>query len=172
VRWLPFQLNPDLPAEGIPRAEYVMRKFGPRGNQNYIRVAAAGKTVGIDFAFDRIQVQPNTLLAHRLLHHADTAGTQDAVAESLFRAYFMEGANLTDLDALADAAARAGMERDAVRAWLASDADREVVSRADLEFRSGGIGGVPFFIFNRKLGVSGAQDPDVLLGAMLQAIGA
>ncbi len=170
VRWLPFQLNPDLPVAGIPRVEYVARKFGGRGKGNYERVAMAGRTVGIDFAFDKIEVQPNTVKAHRLLIYADRAGKQDAVADELFKAYFLEGANLTDNAVLAQVAARAGLEEKAVAAYLDTDEDRAVVERADVEARGGGIGGVPFFIFNQKVGVSGAQDADALLDAMLQAV--
>ena len=167
MRWLPFQLNPDLPESGIPRAEYIQRKWGARGN-TYSRVAGVGATVGIPFAFDKIEVQPNTLMAHRLLHFAEQQARQDEVSEELFRAYFIEGANLTDAETLADVATRAGLDRKAVLAYLASDADRELVAAADIDARNGGIGGVPFFIFNRKIGVSGAQDPEVLLQAMEQ----
>ena len=67
MRWLPFQLNPDLPAEGIPRKEYIERKFGPGHSHSYARVAGVGREVDIEFAFDRITVQPNTLNAHRLI---------------------------------------------------------------------------------------------------------
>jgi predicted DsbA family dithiol-disulfide isomerase len=169
VRWLPFQLNPDLPEDGIPRDEYVARKFGTRGKGVNARVVAAGTQVGISFAYEKMLVQPNTLKAHRLLHYAQRAGKQDAVSEELFRAHFMEGANLTDKQVLADVAARAGLDRDEVAAYLSSDDDRDVIAQADVEARSAGIGGVPFFIFNRKLGVSGAQDAEVLLEAMEEA---
>ncbi len=67
VRWLPFQLNPDVPETGIPRQEYLDRKFGPGHAQRYVRVVDVGRQVGIGFAFDRITVQPNTLQAHRLM---------------------------------------------------------------------------------------------------------
>jgi predicted DsbA family dithiol-disulfide isomerase len=169
VRWLPFQLNPDVPETGISRAEYMQRKFGTP-NRSYARVAGVGTTVGIPFAFDKIKVQPNTVNAHRLMHHAGEQGRQDEMAEELFRAYFIEGANLTDIKTLAEIGARAGFDRDAIARYLASDADREVVQAADREAREGGIGGVPFFIFNRKIGVSGAQDPETLLDAMRKAV--
>ena len=169
MRWLPFQLNPDLPENGIPREEYVARKFGARGKGVNARVTAAGAQLGIPFAYEKMLVQPNTLNAHRLMHHAERAGKQDALAEELFRAHFIEGVNLADRDALADVAARAGLDRAEVAAYLAGDADRDLVAQADVEARSAGIGGVPFFIFNRKVGVSGAQDADVLLEAMEQA---
>jgi len=170
VRWLPFQLNPDLPETGISREDYVARKFGTRGKGVNARVTAAGAQVGIPFAYEKMQVQPNTLNAHRLLHLAERADRQDAMAEELFRAHFIEGANLTDKNVLADIAARAGLDREEVAAYLAGDAGRDAVERGDTEARAAGIGGVPFFIFNRKLGVSGAQDPQTLLEAMEEAI--
>ena len=169
VRWLPFQLNPDLPAAGMPRQEYLERKFGPGHSHSYARVAGVGREVGIDFAFDHIRVQPNTLNAHRLMIYGANQGREDAVAENLFRAYFLEGANLTDQAALASVGERAGLDRAALAAYLASDDGREEVLRADLEARQAGIHGVPCFIFNRRTAVSGAQAPETLLQAMLEA---
>ncbi len=169
VRWLPFQLNPDMPQEGIPRREYLERKFGPGHSHTYERVASVGRQVGIEFAFDRITVQPNTLNAHRLMIYGARQGREDEVAESLFRAYFLEGANLSDAAALTSIGARAGLDRAALAAHLASDEGREEVLRADLEARRTGINGVPFFMFNRRTAVSGAQPPEALLEAMLDA---
>jgi predicted DsbA family dithiol-disulfide isomerase len=170
VRWLPFQLNPDLPENGIPREDYVARKFGTRGKGVNERVVMAGRQVGIGFEYDKMKVQPNTLAAHRLMLYAERHRRQDEVAEELFRAHFTGGANLTDAGVLADIAARAGLDREETAAYLGSDADRDTVAKADVEARSAGIGGVPFFIFNRKIGVSGAQDPETLLEAMEQAL--
>ena len=170
MRWLPFQLNPDLPAAGMPRAEYIERKWGKnRGPDAYARVAAVGRTVDLPLDFENITVQPNTLDAHRLLNFADQQGRQDETAEELFKAYFVEGLNLTDHATLADVAARAGLDRVAVLAYLESDTDQELIRQADVEARSAGIGGVPFFIFNQRIGVSGAQETEVLLDAMEQA---
>lgn len=169
MRWLPFQLNPDLPESGIPRLEYIRRKFGDKDHSRYQRVANVGKTIGLDMQFEKITVQPNTVKAHRLLHHAGGLGKQDAVAEALFRAYFIEGANLTDSAVLADYAAQAGMDREATLQYLDSGADADVIAAADNEARNAGINGVPFFIFNRTIGMSGAQDPEVLLQGMQQA---
>ena len=170
MRWLPFQLNPDLPEQGIPRKEYIERKFGPGGARNYSRVAGVGKEVGIDFAFDNIKVQPNTLNAHRLMYYGAQHEREDEVAESLFRAYFQEGANLTDRTVLADVGARAGLDREPLAAYLASDEDKDAVLRADIEARQGGINGVPFFIFNRRTAVSGAHEPETLLKAMMESL--
>lgn len=169
VRWLPFQLNPDLPEEGISRKAYIERKWGPAGNK-YERVSAVGREVGIDFAFDDIKVQPNTVNAHRLMRYGAKQGREDAVAESLFKAYFTEGANLTDKKTLADIGERAGLERDLLEEYLDSDEDRDAILSDDLEARQGGVNGVPFFIFNRKVAVSGAHEPETLLKAMLKSM--
>jgi len=168
VRWLPFQLNPDLPEEGISRQAYIERKWGPAGNK-YERVSAVGREVGIDFAFNDIKVQPNTVNAHRLMLYGAKHGREDEVAESLFAGYFKEGANLTDRKALADIGARAGLERDLLEDYLESDEDKDEILRGDLEARQSGVSGVPFFIFNRKVAVSGAHEPETLLKAMLES---
>ena len=169
VRWLPFQLNPDLPEEGISRQEYIERKWGKGSGHSYARVAGVGKEVGIDFAFDDIKVQPNTVNAHRLMLYGLKHGREDEVAESLFRGYFQEGADLTDKAALGAIGERAGLERAALDAYLASDEDREVILQGDIEARQNGVNGVPFFIFNRKAAVSGAHEPETLLKAMLDS---
>ena len=170
MRWLPFQLNPDLPESGIPREEYVARKFGARGKSVSDRVTQAGRQVGIAFDYEKMKVQPNTLNPHRLLAYAERAGKQDELAEELFRAHFVEGASLADLEVLANVAARAGLDRKAAADYLAGDEDRTQIAQADIEARNAGIGGVPYFIFNRKVGISGAQDPEALLEAMEQAL--
>lgn len=170
VRWLPFQLNPDLPEEGIPRKEYIERKFGPGGARNYSLVAGVGKEAGIDFQFDNITVQPNTLNAHRLMHYGAKHGREDEVAESIFRGYFQEGANLTDKAALAAIGERAGLDRAMLEAYLLSDEDNDAVLSADVEARQAGISGVPYFIFNRRTAVSGAHEPETLLKAMMESL--
>ena len=120
--------------------------------------------------YEKMKVQPNTLNTHRLMHFAGRAGRQDELAEELFRAHFIDGASLADREMLAEVAARAGLDRKLVAEYLAGDQDRDAIARADVEARNAGIGGVPYFIFNRKVGVSGAQDPETLLDAMEQAL--
>ena len=168
VRWLPFQLNPDLPPEGISRQEYIERKWGKAGNK-YERVSAVGREVGIDFKFDDIKVQPNTVNAHRLMYYGTKHGREDATAESLFTAYFIEGRNIADTQTLAEVGERAGLERDLLESYLDSDEDLEAVLNSYREARNAGVSGVPFFIFNRKLAVSGAHEPETLLNAMLKS---
>ena len=157
VIWRPFQLNPDLPPEGMARADYVARKFGPRGGAVYDRVSAVGREVGIAFAFDRIVRQPNTLAAHSLIELAGAHGRQDAMKEAFFRAYFLEGVDLTADENLVAIAASIGLDRAAAEEWLANSDARAAAAAEDARAREIGIEGVPFFIFNGRVGVSGAQ---------------
>ena len=171
VRWHPFELNPDLPREGVPRAEYLEKKFGgkARAAEIYARVRAVGAEVGIAFDFDRIARQPNTRDAHRLISWAQQRGDAGALVERLFRAYFIEGRWIGERNELAALAADTGLPGDEARAMLASDAYRAEVEAEYREAQEAGITGVPFFIFNGRTAVSGAHDPDVLLEAIAAA---
>ncbi len=173
VRWHPFQLNPDLPADGIPRASYLAQKFGgaARADEIYARVQNAGDAVDIPFRFDRIERQPNTFDGHRLIAWAQQQGDAAALVERLFSAYFLEGRRIGDPDELARLAAEAGWSDRDARAMLASDALREEVEKESREALDVGIQGVPFFIFNSRTAVSGAHEPLTLLEAIAAARG-
>jgi predicted DsbA family dithiol-disulfide isomerase len=162
IRWLPFQLNPGMPKEGVPRAEYRRAKFGSleRSRQLDARVIAEGKSEGIDFAFDRIQRTPNTTQAHRLIAFAEN---QNAVVDALFRAYFEDARDIGDPAVLADIAAQC-----AVKGWPERAPD---VSALEDEVRAMGISAVPTFIFDRKSGISGAYPAETLAQAIRDAAG-
>ena len=164
IRWRAFQLNPDMPAEGIDRTHYLEAKFGGARNAEavYAQVKAAGETEEIPFAFDQIQRTPNTVDSHRLISFARDNGRQDETVEALFNAYFLRGENIGDPEILIAAAKEAGLNAEAVRAFLASDAEADVVRAEDTQARQAGINGVPCFIFNGKYALSGAQPPEVL----------
>ena len=160
VSWLPFQLNPGMPKEGMPRAEYRKAKFGSleRSRQLDARVIAEGRIEGIEFAFDRIERTPNTSEAHRLIALAEN---QNAVVNALFRAYFEEARDIGDPAVLADIAARCG-----VKGWPEKAPD---VSALEEEVRAMGISAVPTFIFDRSSGISGAYPAQTLAQAIRQA---
>lgn len=171
VSWLPFQLNPDMPAAGMSRADYLQRKFGsPDGGGIYERVSGEGKKEGLAFNFSVIQRQPNTLKAHALVAAALPLGVQAQVKEALMKAYFCEGADLTQDASLQTIASAAGMPPEAAHAVLQDTASHQEVAAQDAELRRIGISGVPFFIINRQFGVSGAQPPEALLAALEQAL--
>jgi predicted DsbA family dithiol-disulfide isomerase len=168
VSFHPFQLNPDLPPEGMLRADYVARKWGGRpSSEVYARVSGVGKSVGIDFEFDRIVRQPNTKAAHALIALAGELGVQPAVKEAMMRAYFIDGRDLTDIDTLVEVAERAGLDPKRARAHLADPDALRAIDGADLQARRIGVEGVPFFIFNRRYAVSGAQEAQALVEAMI-----
>ena len=96
VSWHTFQLNPDLSPDGMARVDYVNKKFGDEASAIYDRVAGVGKEVGISFAFDKISRQPNTVVAHSLIAVSEPGMQQDAMVEAFFKAYFLEGKDLTE----------------------------------------------------------------------------
>ena len=171
VRWHPFELNPDLPADGVPRRDYLERKFGgpTRAAQIYDRVRSAGTQAGIAFDFDRIERQPNTRDAHRLIAWAQNRGDAEPTVERLFRAYFLEGRFVGGTSELAALAADAGHDADAAREFLHSDVGRGEIEEAEARARSLCITGVPFFIIDGRYGLSGAQPSEVLVRAIRNA---
>jgi len=171
VRWRPFQLDATIPEGGMDRRLYLERKFGgPEVVERvYAPVRAAGEAESIPFAFDRIRRSPNTLNAHRLIRWAGQAGLQDEMVERLFRLYFLEGGDLTDMAVLARAATEAGMERALVERLLAGEADIAEVRAEIDEAQRMGVTGVPTFIIAGRYAVVGAQPAEVLSGAIARA---
>ena len=166
VRWLPFQLNPGMPHGGMPRSEYRTAKFGSaeRAKSLDARVAAEGAGEGISFAFDRIQRTPNTAAAHRLIALAQKQGAGAQIVDALFKAYFEEARDIGDAGVLGEVAASLG-----VRGWPQAGDAAEVAALED-KMRGQGISAVPTFVFNRRLGVSGAHPPETLAVAMREAL--
>jgi predicted DsbA family dithiol-disulfide isomerase len=173
VQWLPFFLNPDTPEEGEPYRAFLEAKFGGAANVDRMqqRLAEAGATAGIEFAFDKMAVRPNTLRAHRLLHRAQQHGDVSALKERLMQGHFQRGENVGDIATLARIAAEFGGNEDKTREYLGSDAGAEAVRSLAERAHQMGINGVPFFIFNQKVGMSGAHPPEDILQAIQQAAG-
>jgi predicted DsbA family dithiol-disulfide isomerase len=161
VHWLPFELNPAMPEGGLPRDEYLAPRIGGleamRAAQD--RLTALGAGEGVEYRFDLVTRSPNTRAAHALVRIAGEAGRADAMLEVLFRAYFAQGDDIGDLGTLARLAGEAGLDVTAVRERLASRRDWPALEQAQAEIRAAGISGVPFFILDRRLALSGAQEP-------------
>ena len=171
VRWHPFQLNPHMPREGMNRKEYRTAKFGSweRSLALDAQVAEAGRGEGIPFAFDRIMRTPNTLDAHRLIGLADTEGVQDAVVEAVFRAYFVEGRDISRSAVLLDVVAEGGLDRKRAETFLSGEEGLAAIRAAEEQARRGGVQGVPYFLINGTLALSGAREPSAFLDAFEQA---
>jgi predicted DsbA family dithiol-disulfide isomerase len=170
VRWRPFQLNPQLASEGMARSDYLAMKFGRTDASDiYARVKQAGKEVGLALNIEAITKQPNTLKGHALLTQAFNEGgssMQSALHEALFIDYFMQAGDLTNDAHLSELARAAGVTEKGIHEALTQKSSAESVAEEDSTAREAGISGVPFFIFNRKLAVSGAQGTEALLAAM------
>jgi predicted DsbA family dithiol-disulfide isomerase len=167
VRWHPFQLNPQMPREGMSRRAYRTAKFGSweRSLALDAQVMEAGRGEGIDFAFEKQERTPNTLDAHRLIGLADREGLQDAVVEVLFRAYFTEGRDISVRQTLLDVVAQAGLDRRMAASMLDGDDGLDEIRAEEERARRAGVQGVPFFIINGEVAISGAQPPGVFLDA-------
>ncbi|MEB2337492.1 MAG: DsbA family oxidoreductase [Nitrospirales bacterium] len=168
VVWRPFQLNPTMPKAGMDRRVYLEAKFGSAREVTAIqeRLATVGRTVGIDFAFGRMERTPNTFDAHRLICFADREGYQNDVVEELFHGCFTEGMNVGQPETLVTLARRAGLDGDRVRTFLESDDGAEAVRDEEERGRRLGIRGVPYFLVNGKPALSGAQPVETFVAAI------
>lgn len=168
VIWLPYQLHAKLPKEGVDRHEYLKRRYPGQANslQMFAAVIKAGHKVGIEYHFDRIEVQPNTLDAHRLVRFAEARGRRGEVVEGLFRAYFVEGRNLSSADELILIAVENGLDREETAAYLASEVDAQWVRDVDARAKYLGITTVPFMVLNGKKGFSANQPADKIFDAL------
>jgi predicted DsbA family dithiol-disulfide isomerase len=171
ITWRPFQLNPTMPLDGMDRATYLKAKFGSLEafGQMKEQLLAAGADEQIPFAFEKIQRTPSTFAAHRLVWYAEQQGKQDAMVEALFRGYFLEGKNIGDVKTLTHVAAEAGLDRTETEEFLESENGVVEVKAEEAVGRQLGIRGVPYFVFNGRLSISGAQPPDIMVSAIQQA---
>ena len=171
VAWHPFQLNPDMPREGVERAQYRLAKFGSaeRSRQLDERITETAATVGLEFHLDRLTRTPNTLDAHRLIRLAGQRGVQDGVVEALFEGYFCDGADIGNAEVLTRLGVEGGLERDEITAMLASDAGLKEVAAADRMARNAGIQGVPSFALQGHVLFSGAVPADEMAQAFRRA---
>ena len=171
VRWHPFQLNSHMPKEGMSRREYRTAKFGSweRSLALDAQVAEAGRGEGITFDYAKVMRTPNTLDAHRLIGLADMEGVQDAVVEAVFRAYFVEGRDISQTAVLLDVVAGAGLDRARCEAVLSGEQGLAAIRAAEEQAHRTGVQGVPYFLINNTVALSGAREPSAFLDAFEQA---
>jgi len=171
VHWRPYQLAPDIPQGGVPRKDYMLGKFGSQAriDEIHARLTGVGAEEGIAFAFGEIAVAPNTMDAHRMILWARSTGTQNEVVEALFRAFFLEGRNLSDRDTLIAIGAANGLDPALLTELFGTEADIDRTQRDIASAQRIGITGVPFFIVAGRYGIAGAEAPETIAQAIRQA---
>ena len=170
VTYRPYQLNPDMPPEGVDHKDWLIEKLGQeRMEQSHAMLTELGAAIGIKYDFDAIKISPNTLDAHRLAlwAHSESPAHQERVMSLLFRAYFEQGRNIGNHETLAQIGQEAGLNKDLITRLLASDADKDTVKSEIDAAAQMGVSGVPFFIIDQKYAISGAQEKDLFVEALL-----
>ncbi|WP_113910808.1 DsbA family oxidoreductase [Roseovarius dicentrarchi] len=172
IEWHPFQLNPDMPREGMDARAYYEARFGSKEATiaAFKPVIEKAALIGLSIDYDAMTRIPNTLDAHRLIHWAGIEGKQDAAAMALFSAYFAEGRDIGASEVLADIADSLGMDAAVITKLLASDADTDDIRTRDAQFREMGVSSVPTFIVAAQHAVPGAQDTALWLRVMDEII--
>ncbi len=162
IQWHPFQLNPEMPSEGVAKRAYLEEKFGGKARVDAVheRLREVARGAGVDMNPDKPQRMPNTLDAHRLIHWAGIEAVQQPIVDALMRAYWTEGRDIGDLETLADIAGENGMDRAATLRLLQSDADADDIQARDQDARQKGVNAVPTFLIAQQYVVSGAQPPE------------
>ncbi len=163
IEWHPFQLNPDMPAEGMDRRAYLEGKFGGKEGavRAYAPVVEHAEKSGAHINFDAIKKTPNTIDAHRLIHWAGIEQRQSFVVDLLFKAYFVDGRDIGDHEVLADIADSAEMDAAMVAKLLSSNSDTDDIRARDKHSREMGVNSVPTFIVAQQHAVPGAQPPEM-----------
>jgi predicted DsbA family dithiol-disulfide isomerase len=173
LSWSPFQLNPEIPADGLPFDIYLTKRFGSPANVEPVleHLAEQGKTSGIQFRFDKIRHVPSTLPVHQLMQHAETVGAdRTAIAEHLMSAFFEDGSNIGERGILVDIAKAHGISPKETGEAIDSDRIRQIVATREAQVRSSGLAGAPGFLLNSRLLVVGAQPADNMINAFDRAM--
>lgn len=172
IEWKSFQLMPDMPTNYDKSSyQYFADKYGTsmkEAKEAHESVTNRASTLGLNYQFD-IAKPANTLKAHQLIHFAKLHGKQDEAEEILFRSYFTEGKNLNDIATLLEIAQTIGLDTAELKPLLENDALKEAVQKDIVEAQNIGVRGVPFFVFDRKYAVSGAQASDAFLQTLEKA---
>jgi len=172
VNWRAFQLNPTLPMGGVSRQEYTSSKFGGRENAKaiYDRVRIAAEQVGLTLQFDDIIVQPNSTKMHELIYASKETALTDDLIEALFKAFFIDGKDLSKKENIGQIAREVGMSDEVIHAAIESDDYADQVSEDLEESQRIGIRGVPFYVLNDEIGLSGAQPPEIIAKTILDTL--
>ena len=164
ITYKPFQLDPTMPPQGVNRRKYIERKFGEdTAKEVGLKITEAGIKVGINFNYEKIEITPNTLDSHRLIRWAERENKQTEALDLLFYSYFTEGLNIGDKNILLNLAEKLKLNTQEIKNNLDSDIDRKEIELEEWSYRDLGIAGVPTYIINEDLIVTGSQSSDTFV---------
>ena len=171
LNWRSFQLNPQLKNEGILRKDYITNKFGEGANSEiiYERVRLAGETVGLTMNFDKIIMQPNSSKMHSLIYAAKETNRDIELIENFFKAFFIDGMNLTDFEIVSKVASDSGLDSETINGVFHDNLFEKFVQEDIIMSKKYNITGVPFYVIDDSIGISGAQPPEVIVDAINQS---
>ena len=171
LNWRSFQLNPQLKEEGILRKDYITNKFGEGANSEviYERVRLAGEAVGLTMNFDKIIIQPNSSKMHSLIYAAKETNRDIELIENFFKAFFIDGMNLTDFEIVSKVASDSGLDSETINGVFHDNLFEKFVQEDIIMSKKYNITGVPFYVIDDSIGISGAQPPEVIVDAINQS---
>ena len=166
IQWLPFQLNPNMPKKGMDRKKYLIKKFGNEKKtiEIYTPIILKFNENKIDFDLSKIQFTPNTFNANQLIYLGQLEAKANEVVENLFKAYFVDGKNLGDINCLIEIGIKSGLTRKITSTTFETIKDIKIVQNIEDKYRKVGVSGIPTFIINNDYVVSGAQSKEFWLG--------
>ncbi len=170
IRWFPYQIDPDIPRDGLDREAYLAQKFGAKAEETLAEMSRATEEFGLNLALDKIKRQPNTIDAHRLIRMAYGTGLQAQIVERLFQAFFLQGQDIGDRGVLLGIAAKARMDVGAVEAIFNEGQDVEPLIQELAAIRAAGVDQVPRFTIGAKEDIIGLKSADVFADALFNAI--
>ena len=171
LNWRSFQLNPQLKEEGILRQDYITNKFGEGANSEiiYERVRLAGEAVGLKMNFDKIIMQPNSSKMHSLIYAAKETNRDIELIENFFKAFFIDGMNLTDFEIVSKVASDSGLDSETINGVFHDNLFEKFLQEDIIMSKKYNITGVPFYVIDDSIGISGAQPPEVIVDAINQS---
>ena len=169
---LPFQLNPDMPMEGMDRIQYIKKKFGSIENAKpmYDNMILQGQQENLEIKLDKIKKTPNTVKSHLLIDYAKLNKVENEVMDSIFESYFFKAKNIGDENVLLEIGKKHDLDIKGLEKFITQKQNLQKIDKLDTIAKQMGISGVPFYIFNDKISISGAETVENLTKAINKSL--
>jgi predicted DsbA family dithiol-disulfide isomerase len=169
---LPFQLNPDMPLEGMDRIQYIKKKFGSIENAKpmYDNMILQGQQENLEIKLDKIKKTPNTAKSHLLIDYAKLNKVENEVMDSIFESYFFKAKDIGDENVLLEIGKKHDLDIKGLEKFITQKENLQKIDKLDTIAKQMGISGVPFYIFNDKISISGAETVENLTQAINKSL--